>query len=295
MAAWLAMYLLAAVLTVCMSGAAFAGEMMELDGNSAQRVYDMAELLTDQEEEAFEAEIARQRKDLNFDIVVVTIEDAGGKGSQDYADYNYEVAGFGNGSGHDGILLLIDMENRELVLSTEGRAIRIFTDERIETMLDHIYEGASDGDFSSSVEAFLEDTEYYGEKGIPSGQYNYDTETHAVSVHKSIRWYEALLAAGVSAFVAATACLTVKHQYEMKEAPGQTRNLNMAYRADCRFAYDNESDVLINKFVTSQAIPRSTGGSHNQGGSFGGGSSAGRSSTHHSASGRSHGGGSRKF
>lgn len=289
------LYFLAAVLCILTAFTVLAEEMMELDGNSSQRVYDMAELLTEEEEENFEEVIARQRKELDFDIVVVTIEHAGGKTSQEYADYNYEVAGFGNGSSHDGILLLIDMENRELVLSTEGKAIRIFTDERIEAMLDNIYEGASDGDFAASVEAFLDDTEYYGKQGISSNQYNYDTETHRVSAYKSIRWYEALLAVGISAFVAATACLTIKHQYEMKETPGQIRNLNLAYRADCKFAYENESDHLVNKFVTSQVIPRNTGSSGSHGGGSGGLSSAGRSSTHHSGSGRTHGGGSRKF
>ena len=288
------LWVLAAVLWMMPAGAVQAQEMMELDGNSSQRVYDMAELLDEEEEAEFESVIAGQRKELGLDIVVVTIENAGGKGAQEYADYNYEVAGFGDGSSHDGIMFLIDMDNRELVLSTEGKAIRIFTDERIEAMLDDVYEGASEDDFAASVEAFLEDTAYYGKQGIPSNQYNYDTDTGRISVHRSIRWYEALLAFGVSAFTAGMVCLNIKRQYEMKETPGQARNVNMAYRADCQFAYQNESDILVNQFVTSQVIPKNTGNAGSHGGSSGG-SFAGRSSTHHSSSGRSHGGGSRKF
>ena len=268
-----------------------AEEMMELDGASSQRVYDMAELLSPEEEEEFESAIESARKSLGFDIVVVTIEDARGRGAKDYADYNYEAAGFGHGDNHDGILFLIDMDNREMVLSTEGKAIRIFTDERIEQILDDVYEGASEGEFADSVKAFLQDVEYYGEKGIPSGQYNYDTETHQISAYRSIRWYEALLALGVSGFVAGAACLTVKRQYAMEEDPGHLRNLNMAYRGNCNFAFRNQQDAFVNKFVTTQVIPRNTGGS----GGLGGSSSAGRSSTHHSSSGRTHGGGSRKF
>jgi uncharacterized protein len=270
---------------------AHAEEMMELDGASSQRVYDMAELLSKEEEEEFETAIENARKSLGFDIVVVTIEDAGGRNAQDYADYNYEAAGFGHGDSHDGILFLVDMDNRELVLSTEGKAIRIFTDERIERMLDDVYERASEDEFADSVRAFLRDVEYYGEKGISSGQYNYDTETHQISTYKSIRWYEALLALGVSGFVAVAACLTVKRQYAMEEDPKHLKNLNMAYRGDCNFAFRNQQDVFVNKFVTTQVIPRNTSGS----GGLGGSSSAGRSSTHHSSSGRTHGGGSRKF
>ena len=99
------------------------------------------------------------------------------------------------------------------------------------------------------------------------------------------------MALGVSAFVAASACLSVKRRYAMEEDPRQTRNLNMAYRAEARFMYDDQTDRLVNKFVTTQVIPRSTSG----GGHGGGHSSAGRSSTHTSSGGHTHGGGSRKF
>lgn len=288
------------MLMILGAAAALAQTVMELDGTSGKRVYDMAELLDEEEEEELESQIAEKRKELGFDIVIVTrsklslSEGADGKSPQEYADDCYDEGGFGSGSDKDGILFLIDMENRELVLSTAGKAIRIFTDQRIETMLDHVYEGASEGDFEASAAVFLEDVEYYGKKGIPSGQYNYDTETGKVSVYKSIRWYEALLAVGVSAFVAGMACLNVKRQYAMEDDPQKLRNLNMAYRADCRFAYDNQNDQLVNKFVTSRVIPRNTGSSSG-GRSSGGHSFGGRSSTHHSSSGRSHGGGSRRF
>ncbi len=256
-------------------------------------VYDMAELLNPEEEEQFESVIENSRSKLKFDIVVMTIEDAEGKSSQSYADDAYDAGGFGIGRDKDGILFLIDMDNRELTLSTSGRAVRIFTDDRIETILDDVYKGAQEGDFASSVEVFLEDVQYYGEEGIPSGQYNYDTETGRISVHKSIRWYEALLAVAVSAFVAGTACLTVKRQYAMETDPRQLKSLNMAYRADCGFVFDDQNDRLVNKFVTSTVIPRNTGSTG--GPSSGGRPSSRRSSTHRSSSGRSHGGGSRRF
>lgn len=288
------------MLTILCTAAAWAETAVELDGASDKRVYDMAELLDEETEEMLEGQIAEKRKSLGLDIVIVTrselslSEEGDGKGAQEYADDCYDEGGFGNGSGKDGILFLIDMENRELALSTAGKAIRIFTDQRIETMLDHVYEGASEGDFKASAAAFLEDVEYYGKKGIPSDQYNYDTETGKVSVYKSIRWYEALLAVGVSVFVAGMACLNVKRQYAMEDDPQKLRNLNMAYRADCRFAYNDQNDRLVNKFVTSRVIPHNTGNS-GSGRSSGGRSSSGRSSTHRSSSGRSHGGGSRRF
>jgi len=285
------------LVTFLMAGAfsAWAGNAAETDGVSDQRVYDMAELLDEDTIEELESRISELRKSLGFDIVIVTRQElslsgeSDDRGAQAYADDWFDEGGFGVGNDRDGILFLIDMENRELVLSTSGKAIRIFTDERIEKMLDHIYEGASDGDFEASAASFLKDTEYYGKKGIPVGQYNYDTETGKVSVYKSIRWYEALLAVGISLIVAGTACLNVKRKYAMEDDPKKLHSLNMAYRAESHFAYNSQNDQLINKFVTSRVIQSSSGGSSSSH------RSSGRSSTHRSSSGRSHGGGSRRF
>lgn len=272
---------------------AYAQETMTPDSKGA-RVYDQAGLLSSSEITEIEDQLTSLRKSMNFDVVVVTTEEADGKTAQEYADDFFDQGGFGTGLKKNGILFLIDMDNREIALSTSGDTIRIFTDRVIDVMLDDSYEGVSQGDYKASVQAFLDDTEYYGAKGIQAGQYNYDTETGRVSVYRSIRWYEFLIAFVVSAGVAASVCLGVKHQYNMEETKGQTANHNLAYRADSHMVYGTQTDNLVNKHVTSRIIPRNTGSSGSRsGGSHS--SSAGRSSTHHSSSGRTHGGGSRKF
>jgi len=294
---WMAATAAVMLMSTLWAGSAAAQVEMTPDASSDQRVYDMADLFSTAMEMDLETEIDDAIDQLGLDIVVVTTEDADGWGAQDYADNFYEAGEFGKGLDKSGILFLIDMDNRELTLSTDGEAIRIFTDERIEQILDDVYVGASDSDFEASAWAFLEDVEYYAEKGIVSGQYNYDSETGRISVHKSIRWYELLFALAVSGFVAGGACISVKKQYNMELDDRQRNNLNMAYRADCRFAYDNERDQLINKYVTSKVIPKSSGSSGGSSRSSGRSSSSSsrRSTTHRSSSGRRHGGGSRKF
>ena len=283
-------WILAVAWCLGLVGNAYGESDIAIEAFDGKRIFDMAGLL-DKEYVQEAREVINQYQDTyHLDIVVVTTDDAKGKTATAYADDFYEECGFGQGKGKNGILFLIDMDNRELVFSTDGAAIRIFTDQRIESMLDGVYEGASREDYRASVESFLRDVEQYCKAGIPGNQYNYNTETGEISVYRSIRWYEALLAIGVSAFVAGTACLTVKRQYGMEDDERQVQNLAMAYRGSARFIYDDESDRLVNKFVTSRVIPRNTGG-----GGSGGHSSSGRSSTHTSSSGRSHGGGSRKF
>lgn len=289
-------WLLAAVWCITVAASAYGKDMENPDASDGVRIYDMADLFSDDEEEGFKEEIDNYQKEWKLDLVVVTTEDAKGKGSTEYADDFYDAGGFGQGSKKDGILFLIDMDNRELTFSTSGKAIRIFTDDRIESMLDGVYEGASEGDYAGCVRTFLSDAEQYCEAGIPDGQYNYDTETGEISEYKRISWGEALFALVVSAVVAGGACLGVKRQYGMEEDERQIRNMNMAYRTESRFAYNDKRDELVNKFVTSRVIPRNTESSSSSSSRSGGShSSAGRSSTHHSSSGRSHGGGSRKF
>lgn len=285
-------WILTAVLCVLLAQTVYGDSSVAIEASDGKRIYDMAGLLEQSQIQEVRNRIQEYEAAYHLDIVVVTSEDAEGKTATAYADDFYEEGGFGQGKEKSGILFLIDMDNRELVFSTDGQAIRIFTDERIETMLDHVYEGASRADYGACVEVFLEDVAKYCRAGIPGGQYNYDTETGKISVYRSIRWYEALLAVAVSGFVAGGACLTVKRQYAMEEDERHVRNLAMAYRAESRFTYGSESDRLVNQFVTTRVIPRNTG---SRGGGSLGHSSPGRSSTHTSSSGRSHGGGSRKF
>lgn len=258
-----------------------------------QRVYDMAGLLTEEEIAGFEQTIRQYRDRMKIDIVVVTTEDSQGKSAMEYADDFYDEGGYGYGRMKNGVLFLIDMDNRELYVSTGGDVIRLLTDSRIESILDDVYEGAGRSDFADSVNAFLTDIDHYYRKGIESGQYNYDTETGRISVHRSIRWYELLLALTVSGFAAGSVCMGVVNQYGMKKERKQAANYLMAYRADCKFEYRNQTDNLTNKFVTTAIIPRNQ--NHSGGSGSSGRSSSGRSSTHRSSSGRSHGGGGRRF
>lgn len=257
--------------------------------DGSQRVFDGAGLLTDADIATFEEQIAGLRDTMKMDVVLVTTDATDGKTSQRYADDFYDEGGFGARSDYSGVLLLIDMDNREIYISTSGVMIRFLTDRRVEQMLDRAYSYASDRDYAAVMHQFLADTLTYYQQGIPGGQYNYDTETGKISVNRSIRWYEALLALAVAVFCGAGACLNVKREYAMKQERRNAANFNLAYRVNAQFAFRNQNDILVNSFVTQRILPRNTGGGS------GGSGGAGRSSTHTSSAGRSHGGGGRKF
>jgi len=134
-----------------------------------QFVYDYANLLENEEE--LEAEIARIRDAWEIDAVIVTIDDAHGLSAMEYADDFFDYNGFGyNEPMGDGVLFLIDMDNREIWISTCGKAIIFFTDDRIDEALDDIIEYMYDMDYDGAASEFL----WYTDDFMGRAPGNYD-------------------------------------------------------------------------------------------------------------------------
>lgn len=258
-----------------------------------QRVFDQAGLFSADEAKELEEQIAGITQDIKMDLVVVTAADTQGKSARAYADDFYDEGGFGVGKDASGALFLIDMDNREICISTAGEMRRYLTDSRIESMLDHAYDDVQQGDYAGAAAKMVEETAGWCHKAIPEGQYIYDEDTGKISRYHSIRWYEGLLALLIAGFCGFAACQNVRREYGMKREHQQAAGYLMSYRANAQFACRQQNDALVQSYVTQQVIPRSGGGSG--GGRSGGFSGSGRSTVHRSSSGRSHGGGSRKF
>jgi len=247
---------------------------------SESHVYDYAGLLSVDEISALDEQIDSMVKKTDWDIFAVTTYDAEGKSSMAYADDFYDER---TAEDSDGILVLIDMDNREIYASTYGKAIRYLTDMRIERILDDGFYYVSDGEYASCLSAMLEGAEYYYDAGIQEDQYNYDIETGAVSEYRSLTWMEVvpvfLLAIGVGIAIYA---IVVK-SYSMKGG-----RYDYPYMKYGKLDLIEHEDHFIRQNITHQRIQTNSGGGSSR-------SSSGRSSTHRSSSGRSHGGGGRKF
>lgn len=258
------------------------------------RVIDNANLFTAKEKKSLEEQVKDARDTSGMDLVVLTINDADGKTAQAYADDYYDQNDFGTGSDHSGALYLIDMDNREIAISTLGRMTRYLTDERIDSILDAAYEKVAKGQYAASAKTAISKIASFVEAGIPDGQYKYDSQTGKADYYKkrSITWYNVLFALGAAGVIAILPCIATVNQYKMKSAHRQALNYRMSYRSGSAFAFHNSNDLFVNRIVTQRRIQRDSNSGY--GGGRGGGFS-GRSTTHRSSSGRSHGGGSRKF
>ena len=105
-------------------------------GQGSQRVFDNAKLMSKSEIDKLEGTIKLLKSQYNMDFVVLTSQRCQTGKSQEFADNFYDTNGFGLGSDFSGILLLIDMKNREITVSTSGLMIRYITDARLNTLLD---------------------------------------------------------------------------------------------------------------------------------------------------------------
>jgi len=134
-----------------------------------EKIYDFANLFSDSEEEELFDLINDFIDEYNIDMIVVTI-DENNKGStskyaDDFFDYNY----FGIGDDKDGVIYLIDMDNREIFISTNGSAVSIYNDDIVDLMLDECYADVSINDYSSSVMSFVKISKnYYEEEDVKS-------------------------------------------------------------------------------------------------------------------------------
>ena len=263
------------------------------------RVFDQAGLFSETEIIQLEEKIAQCRKSTKMDVVIVSAYADGERSAEEYADDYYDYGGFGVGKKASGVLLLYYMDGPgqpggECYISTTGTMINMLTDERIESILDDVYGDLGNRDFAGATEHFLEDVKAYVKEGVESGQYTYDRDTGEIVRYHSIRLYEVAIAMVIAGILAGSVCLDIKKRYAMKQSSREVSNSLQAYRADCAFCFSVAGDKMVNKYVRSVPIPRNTSsGSGGRGHS--GSSSAGRSTIHTSSSGRSHGGGGRRF
>lgn len=242
-----------------------------------ERVFDNADLLSDEDEAEINEEIDSIRNTYACDVVVVTTNDSEGKSAMEYADDYYDYNGFGIGEEYDGIILTINMDIREYWISTCGQAIFWFSDEEIEGMNSTVQVYLSDADYGNGVMAWLGDVAYELEYDDGSGYIIEEINSNpfaaaAVVIPKAL--LGGLIIATILIIVLIKMCRTavpptLANEY-LKKDTVQIRN------SEDRFLRTHTSSVKV--------VSESSGGSH-----------GGGSSSHRSSSGRSHGGGGGKF
>lgn len=282
----------------------FLSFSLTANAEGTDRVCDMAGLLSASEKEELEEVLGKISEEYKLDLVAVTANDTEGKTSEEYADDFFDYGGYGYGDDYDGVLLLINMELRELYIGTSGRGIEIVTDYGIKHLLDCIYPYAADGDYATVIREFAnvcEDLAYEAENGDPYDTYypnGYGGENDDIYVSYDESYKEPfpvfkyLIFAVIIGFIAAFIVTGV-----MK---GQLKSVKKQYFASGYVTgggleLTEHRDTFLYSNVIRTAIPQNTSSGGSSMRTASGGGHFGGSTTHTSSSGRIHGGGGRRF
>jgi uncharacterized protein len=146
--------------------------------DTSLKIYDYGEYLTDEDEKELKKEIDNFIEKYNMDMVIVTKKNYNYRNMQDYAQDFYDYNGFGLGKTRDGILLFYneDSEGPIVWMSTTGEGIRMYDDNRLDSMR-YSMSGVKSSGVKAMLKTFIERADYYASKGIPSSnKYTYIDE-----------------------------------------------------------------------------------------------------------------------
>ena len=244
--------------------------------DASVKVYDFANLYTENQEELLYSKITNYIDNYDLDLAVVTINRNEKISTEAYAQDFYDYNDFGIGSSYDGVLFLIDMDKREFYMVTNGAGITMYTDVRIDKCLDVAYNYIVAGEYYNGTDAFINELDRLASIGEPD-KYGREPRLTGIAKLKSMSWSSIV----IFSFIA-----TVVVMYIL------ISNNKLARVANSSRHYMTKADVSVaNEIFLGKNVHRTPRASES---SSGGSSSSGRSISTGS-SGRSHGGGGRKF
>ena len=241
------------------------------DERLAERLTDDADLLDDSDEEELLYKLDSLSEEYRMDIVVVTVNSIEGKTPVAFADDFFDYNGFGYGDTEDGILLLVNMGERDWYISTCGRAQYTFTDYGLEYMGDEVLYWLGDGYYYDAFDTFADICEELILYELENGAYDVD------NLPKPVFKID-LLSVIIGFVIALIISLIMRSKHKSVRFSSQAGD----YMKKDSFALTQCTDLFLYRNVTRTRRETES-------------SSSGGSSMHRSSSGRSHGGRGGKF
>ncbi len=238
------------------------------------RVLDMAQLLNSYEEQELTKKLDEISLRQNVDVIVATTYSLEGYSVVEYADLLYEMCGFGYGAEHDGLMLLINMEDRDWYITTCGYGITAFTDYGIDYIGEQIVSDLSYGDYAVAFDTFADLCDSFITQAKSGAPFDY---VNLPRTPLSLVWIPISLVTG---FIIASVVVG-----GMKSELNTVRRHTKAssYTVKDSLNLTESRDMFLYRNVRKTAKPKNTSPSR------------GGSSTHRSSSGTRHGGGGGKF
>ncbi|MBR5336577.1 MAG: TPM domain-containing protein [Lachnospiraceae bacterium] len=233
------------------------------------RLQDSANLLSDSEKQAIESRLDKISEAHNVDVVLATFETMpqGYSDMEKLADDFYEVLGYGYGSSHDGVALVLVMDKKKWQISTEGYGITAFTDAGIQYIGEQVTSYIKESDYNKAFNTYCDLAD--------------DFITQAKAGHPVTKKTLPKAPFGlVKALIIAVVAGLVIAFIAVGGLSAQLKSVRFQASADFytkqgSLNLTNQRDTFLFTTVSRTEKPKSSGGS----------------STHTSSSGRTHGGG----
>ncbi|WP_165003002.1 MULTISPECIES: TPM domain-containing protein [unclassified Enterococcus] len=238
-------------------------------------VNDEAGLFTTDQIQSLEQQAQTLNQKIKGQVFIVTTT-SNTEEPRDFAD-DYLREAIGNDN--NGSVLLMDMSQREIYISTSGNMIDYLTDKRIDAVLDDVYDQMTNAAYFEAAQAYLTKTAEYVEAGVPGGHYRVDEETGKITRYKVLTTTEIVIALILALILSVLFYTITVSRYQLKSG-----TYKYPFREKSSMKLTDRTDRLTNSFVTTRRIPKSP-----PPGSGGGGS------TTHSSGGGTFGGGGRSF
>lgn len=248
-----------------------------------EKVYDFADLFTDEEEVLLYNKITEYINNHNMDLVVVTTTDNNKASAKDYAYDFYDYNMFGKNKFHDGILFLIDMDTREIYFATSGEEQIMYDDKRIDDILDVVYSYVKDEKYYDSIEKGIDKAAEFASSGIPSSNEDVRLDENGKPYVVKIRKVNWLVSIAVGLVLSLTITFITISRY---------KKIKLATDAH---GYLDKKGIVKGTFTDQFLTTHTTRTRIHTESSSGGGGSSGGSSISSGSSGVSHGGGGRSF
>ncbi len=264
-------------------------------------VVDEADLLTDYEEATLTSELEGLSEELSVEIAVVTVNTTGRKSAMEYADDFYDANGYGYGNNDDGVLLLVNMGEREWWITTHGSCENWLSDGVLYTIENSFIDYLSGGDYYYAFSTYAsvsgdyiraaQNGSYLETDDVYDYDYGYDYDydyDYGYDYEEKSTPMDFILPSIVAGFIISFIMVSI-----MKGGMNTVRMQSGAseYIVNGSLNVTSQSDNYLYRNVVR--TPRQT--NHSSGTRSGGSISRSSGGSHRSSSGRSHGGRGGRF
>lgn len=240
------------------------------------RLVDVADVLTDAEEERLLEKLNYLSEKYEFDIIITTVRDADYSNIKSYAEEIFDLNGYGFDHGEEydntGIILVMDFGKREWAISKSGEAEENIYDKTTDEMADYFLPYLSHGEMYKGFDAFADLSEevivamrsgnepkFVAKDDLPEAK-------HTVEDGKKKTMMRYGIAVAVGLVLAFGLVMMLTSQLNNVIPVGHASN----YEVEGSFVLTEKGDHFLYRTVTKQKIEKNN--SSSSGGSRGGSS-----------------------